>query len=73
MTRLPAMRSPEVIAVLKKRGYSVGHQAGSHVLMYRAGSLPFSVPQHTGDLKRSTLRSIPASAGLSVEDLLRLR
>ena len=73
MTRkLPAMRPRDVIAVLRKAGYGVDHQTGSHVVMYKAGGLPVTVPWHNRDLKKGTLRQIVRSAGLSVEEFLDL-
>ena len=73
MTRLPSMRPNEVVALLLKAGFVIDHQTGSHVILYKEGRLPISVPQHNRDLKKGTLRHIIASAGLSVEEFLRLR
>ena len=72
MTRLPALKAIEVIAALRKLGYDVDHQTGSHVILYKKGRLPISVPRHTGDLRRGTLFHIIRSAGLSIEEFLNL-
>jgi predicted RNA binding protein YcfA (HicA-like mRNA interferase family) len=67
------MRPDEVIAVLKRAGYSVDHQTGSHLVLCREGHLPITVPRHNRDLKRRTLHHIVRSAGLSLEEFLNLR
>ena len=72
MTKLPAMRPEEVIAALRRTGYEVDHQTGSHVVMYREGWLPVTVPRHNREIKRGTLRHIIRSTGLSVEEFVRL-
>lgn len=73
MTGLPAVRPNEVVAILRKIGYEVDHVTGSHVILYRSGSLPVTVPKHNRDLKKGTLHQILRSAGLSVEEFVRLR
>lgn len=73
MTRLPAMRPKEVIAILLKVGYVVDHQTGSHAILYKDGRLPIAVPNHNKDLKKGTLHQIVRSSGLSIEEFLKLR
>ncbi len=72
MTRLPSVRPARVIAALEKAGYAVDHQTGSHVILYKEGRLPVTVPRHNRDLKRGTLHDILRGAGLSVDEFLRL-
>lgn len=67
------MRPSEVIARLKKAGYAVDHQTGSHVILYKKGKLPLSVPKHNRDVKMGTLRHIVRSAGFSDEEFLGLK
>ena len=73
MTRLPAMKPDEVISALRKAGYFVDRQTGSHAILYKRGHLPISVPRHNRDLKKGTLLHIIQSAGLSVDEFLKLR
>lgn len=73
MTSLPAMRPSEVIATLRRVGYAVDHQTGSHTIVYKPGHVPLSVPLHNRDLKKGTLHQIIRNAGLTVEEFLRLR
>lgn len=73
MTRLPGMRPSEAIAVLRKIGYVEDHQTGSHVIMYKEGHVPISVPWHNRYMKRGTLANIIRSTGLSIGEFLKLR
>lgn len=68
MPKLPVCRSREVIAALRKAGFSVDHHTGGHAVLYRPGHPnPVTVPVHPGDLKHGTLRRIIKDAGLTVE------
>jgi len=73
VTPLPAVRPNEVVAILRKVGYEIDHVTGSHVILYKKGSLPVTVPKHNRDLKKGTLHHILRTAGLSAEEFLRLR
>ncbi|MDO8684292.1 MAG: type II toxin-antitoxin system HicA family toxin [Armatimonadota bacterium] len=66
------MRPKQVIILLEKAGYSIDHQTGSHVIMYKPGHLPVTVPRHNRDLKKGTLHQILRNAGLSVDEFLNL-
>jgi len=74
MKRLPALRAREIVAALRKAGFEVHHQTGSHARLRRVGTPPVfvTVPIHGGDVPRATLRRILAQAGLSSEEFLRL-
>ena len=74
MAELPVLRSREVVAALGRAGFFVHHQSGSHaVLRHRTEtSRRVTVPMHSRDLKRGTLRSIVREAGLSVDEFVRL-
>ncbi len=68
MNRLPAVRSRDLVSALQKIGFAVDHQTGSHMILFKEGMLPFTVPQHDRDLKKGTLLHILHSAGLSHEE-----
>lgn len=72
MTDLPSVRSRDVIAALKKAGYMVDHQTGSHAIMYKRGCVPITVPSHNRDLKKGTLHQIIRNSGLTAEGFLKL-
>ena len=74
MKRVPVLRAREVVAALRKAGFEVDHQTGSHARL-RSQATPavfVTVPIHSGDLPRATLRRILAQARLSVEEFLAL-
>ncbi|MBI3974634.1 MAG: type II toxin-antitoxin system HicA family toxin [Chloroflexi bacterium] len=70
---MPAVRPRQVLAALQRAGWVIHRQAGSHISLRKEGH-PFvvTVPVHSRDLPRGTLRGILADAGLTVEDFLRL-
>lgn len=70
---LPVVRVREVVAALERAGFSRHHQTGSHlVLKHASRPARVTVPMHSGDLKRGTLRSIIRESGMTVEQFLEL-
>ncbi len=74
MTRMPALKPGEVIAILEKAGYYIDHTTGSHHIM-RHPDRPQRIPvsYHTKDIKRGVLHSIIKQSGLTQEEFLSLR
>lgn len=69
MPKLPVCRSREAVAALRKAGFAVDHQTGSHAILYKPGHPnPVTVPMHRDDLKPGTLRRIIKDAGLTVDE-----
>jgi predicted RNA binding protein YcfA (HicA-like mRNA interferase family) len=60
-----------VIRALLRDGFVIDHTTGSHYVLIRE-KLRVTVPYHNRDLKRGTLASIIAQAGLTVEEFLDL-
>jgi predicted RNA binding protein YcfA (HicA-like mRNA interferase family) len=69
MPPLPIISAEECIAALRRFGYEVARQKGSHVRLTCEGRTPVSVPMHK-TLKRGTLRSILREAEISVEEFV---
>jgi predicted RNA binding protein YcfA (HicA-like mRNA interferase family) len=71
---LPPLTPKKVIRALERGGFYVHHTTGSHyALRYPTNpALRITVPYHTKDLKRSTLRSIIKQSGLTIEEFLNL-
>jgi predicted RNA binding protein YcfA (HicA-like mRNA interferase family) len=73
VSRLPrGMSYRRVVAALKRAGFSVKSQKGSHIVMRR--DEPFAqvvVPAHRS-LDTGTLASIIAGAGMTTDDFLEL-
>ena len=72
--RLPALTAREVIRALQRAGFVVSRTSGSHCRLVHAtdSTRRVTVPVHTGDLKRGTLRGIVAQAGMTVAEFLTL-
>jgi predicted RNA binding protein YcfA (HicA-like mRNA interferase family) len=69
LSKLPVCRAREVIAALRRAGFTVDHQTGSHAILYKPGHPnPVTVPMHSGDVKSGTLRRIVKDAGLTIDD-----
>lgn len=74
MSRLPALTSRQVIAALEAAGFELHHVRGSHHY-FRHPANPtrrVTVPFHSRDLRKGTLRAIIKDAGLTVEAFLDL-
>ena len=72
MIGLPIISGLECVAVLKKIGYRVIRQKGSHIIMRKDD--PFSqitVPEHK-TLDRGTLRAIIRQSGISIYEFNQL-
>lgn len=62
----------EIVKALRRMGYVVDHQRGSHIFLHNLEkNTSLVVPLHK-ELKKGTLHSILKRAGLSVEDLKEL-
>ena len=71
--KLPVISGLEAIKALRKVGYEVDHQEGSHIIL-RHQFPPhrrLSVPNHK-ELAKGTLRALIRAAGLTVEEFQRL-
>jgi len=72
--RLPALTAREVIRVLGRAGFVISRTSGSHCRLVHETdpARKVTVPVHSGDLKRGTLRAIIAQAGLTLAEFLAL-
>lgn len=74
MSRLPALKSKDVLRVLERAGFVVHHVSGSNYILKhpeRAG-LRVTLPWHNKDLKRGTLRSVIEQAGYTIDQFVDL-
>ena len=74
MPKLPVVSGPEAIRALRRGGFKVDRQSGSHVtLRHPETNRRATVPCHSGrDLRAGTLRAVIRDAGLTVEEFRRL-
>lgn len=68
MPKLPIVSSVEAIKALKRLGFDVTRQRGSHIVL-RKGSSGCVVPNHR-ELKTGTLSGILRQAGVSPEEFI---
>ena len=70
MPRLPARTAADVVRLLRKQGFDLDRQSGSHAIYIHPDGRRTTVPMHAGrDLAKGTLRQILKDAGLEVGDL----
>lgn len=69
--KLPQISGIELIKILKKFGFVVMRQRGSHIRLEKntlTGTIKLTVPNHQ-NLEKGTLLNILKAAGLEVKDL----
>ena len=70
MTKIPVVDYPKVIKTLRRDGWVVVRQKGSHIRMQKetsTGILKLTIPAHR-PIKRSTLSHILKQADLSIKE-----
>ena len=74
MSKLRPAKAEEVIRSLRKVGFVLVRQSGSHAVFRHPDGRWATVPIHKGkDVARGTLRRILKDAGLSVEEFEQMR
>lgn len=68
MSKLPVLSGKELCKILKKIGYKIDHQTGSHMILRNINPphRRLTVPNHK-EIAKGTLRKIIRESGLSVE------
>ncbi|MBC8278109.1 MAG: type II toxin-antitoxin system HicA family toxin [FCB group bacterium] len=72
--RLPIIKPKVLIRALKRCGYIIDHQTGSHVFLKHPDNPTriATIPYHNRDLAKGTLKSILRQTEMSVDDLIEL-
>ena len=72
---LPSLTPRVVARILRRAGFVLHHQKGSHAhYQHKVERTRWvTIPMHPGDLKKGVLHSIIQESGLSVEEFLSLR
>jgi len=70
MPKLPVLKPREVIAVLERAGFIFERQKGSHRI-YIKGNAGVTVPYHSKDMKRKTLKHIVTQSGLGLTEFIK--
>lgn len=73
MSKLPVVSGRQAVAALRRIGYEIDHQTGSHIILrhVRPPHRRLTVPNHK-ELAKGTLRAIVREAGLTVEEFVGL-
>ena len=73
MSSLQPLKPYKVLKILKKAGFYVHHQTGSHLVLKHPAdeTKRVTLPMHKKELKIRTLRSILSQAGITLEELMR--
>ena len=74
MPKLPRLTPKNALSALKRAGFYIHHQTGSHVNL-RHNFKPYFhivIPLHNRDLAPKTLKSIIAQSGLTAEEFKKL-
>ncbi|MCH7977654.1 MAG: type II toxin-antitoxin system HicA family toxin [Acidobacteria bacterium] len=70
--KLPSCTARQVISILKKHGFVLDRQSGSHAVLIHPDGRRTTVPIHgKRDLGKGLLHQIMKDAKLSTEDLMR--
>ncbi len=72
--KLPVITAKEVLGALKRAGFYIHHQVGSHAQLKHPEKrhLRITIPIHSKDLNRTILMNILKQAELSVEEFIDL-
>ena len=71
MTKLPSVTPKKLVKVLRKQGFYISRQTGSHVRLLHSDGRATTVAMHNRDLPKGTLRAILKQADISVEDFIK--
>ena len=73
MSKLPVVSGRDAVKALRRIGYEVDHQTGSHLILRRTAPphRRLTVPDHR-ELAKGTLRAIIREAGLAVDEFAAL-
>ncbi len=72
MTKLPLISSRECVNALKKIGFKITGQTGSHINLRRDEPYAKTVVPERREIAKGTLRRIIRDAGLTVDEFVEL-
>lgn len=70
---MPAINSKKLLRLLKKQGFYIHHQVGSHIVLkhFKNQTRRVTIPMHNKDLRIGTLSSILKQAGVDKNELFK--
>jgi predicted RNA binding protein YcfA (HicA-like mRNA interferase family) len=70
MPKLPVVSPKKLVSALKRLGFYVLRQRGSHLILVHVDGRMAVIPMHGSDIPPGTLRGILSDMDLSVETLI---
>lgn len=71
---MPAYRPQDVLKKLKKIGFYIDHQTGSHIVLYDESKIKrVTLPSHKKDLKIKTFYSILNQAQITLDQYQQIK
>lgn len=72
-SRIGSIKPKEFIRRLKKTGFKIDHQTGSHITLLDDKEHRIVVPYHVKEMKRGLIFGLIKQAGLTVEEFNKLK
>ena len=71
MVKLPALKPKDVVKTLKRFGFEIRRQTGSHIRLIHPDGRATTVAFHKRDLPRGTLRAILRQSEIPLEEFVK--
>lgn len=70
---MPSITPKNLLKFLKKKGFYIHHQVGSHIVLKHDEDITkrVTLPMHNKDIKQGTLSSILKQAGIDKKELFK--
>ena len=69
MPKLPALKPKQLLKILQKAGFEINHTTGSHYIFYHPDGRRVTLPYHSKDLPKGTVRAILNAAGIGINEI----
>lgn len=70
MSKLPPIKSKDLLKVFQKEGFSISRQVGSHVRLVHSDGRKLTIALHNKEIPKGTLSAILRQAEISRKDFL---
>lgn len=71
MVKLLAIKPKKAVKILKKHGFEIKRQRGSHIRLIHADGRATTIAMHNRDLPKGTLKGILKQSELTLEEFLK--
>jgi predicted RNA binding protein YcfA (HicA-like mRNA interferase family) len=70
--RAASVKPKQFVRKMKRAGFHIDHQTGSHLVLLNERGIRLTVPMHAREMKRGLLADLLKQAGISPEEFGRL-